>query len=216
MTFKNIPILFQKEEIKKFTKIIEDKIKDAKEEFYKYIITEKTIDIKYEIKKSENRYFCAGSLFYGGELIRKYNHIDELFLDLDSIKLDIISKNLNVREDNIDKYEYIIKCTLQNNYEKFENQYLLVKDTKELDTNFEIDLTGNFYFNCDYEVINPKVVKKVNNISELIEFCERNKIEIPKTAIKGNSIIAGGEDGLLINDKLEPVDWLENIQEEEL
>lgn len=216
MILENIPIIFSKKDKKRITKLIEDKIKNAKEEFYKYITTEKPVDIKYEIKKVPKGYYCEASLYYGKELVRKYDNIDELFLDLNSIEADIILKSINVVEpNNEDRYKYIIKCTLQNSKEKFENQYLLVKNPKELDTNFEIDLTGRFDFNCEYEVIDPIIVKEINNVRELLDFCKEQNIYIPEKLVREDSIVAGGEDGLLINDRLEPIDWLENIQEED-
>lgn len=216
MIFENVPILFEKEDKEKIIKLIEDKIENAKEEFYKYIVTEKNIDIKYEIKETQKGYYCEASLLYGQELVRKYNNIDELFLDLNTIEADILLKNINnvVQKEN-DSYKYIIKCTLSNSFKIFENQYLLVKDFKNLNTELEIDLTGGFYFNCDYEVIEPKLVKEIKNIKELLEFCKEQNIKVPDTAIKGDSIIVGGENGLLIDNNLEPIDWMENIQEED-
>lgn len=216
MTYENIPLLFSKEEKAKYIKLMEDKIKNAKEEFYKYISTEKPIDIKYKTKETPKGYYFETSLFYGQELIKKYDNVDELFLDLNSIEADIILKSINiVEQDNEDRYKYIIKCTLQNNRDKYENQYLLVKNPKELDTNFEIDLTGRFDFNCEYEVIDPIIVKEISSVKELLDFCKEQNIYIPETLIREDSIIAGGENGLLINDRLEPIDWLENIQEED-
>lgn len=95
MECRNIPILFSKEEIPQIQEIVETKIEEAKKELYQYIRTNEEIDIKYEIKEAIRGYYCTGQLYYGDEIVRNYDNIDELFLDLDSLELNILLKQMN-------------------------------------------------------------------------------------------------------------------------
>ena len=92
-----------------------------------------------------------------------------------------------------------------------------MNNPNDLQTDFEIDLKGDFYFNCSCEIINPKLVQTISTIDELKQFCQIHNIEIPNEAIRKNGIVAGGEDGLVINNKLELlgwVEWVERFEEE--
>lgn len=115
-----------------------------------------------------------------------------------------------------EKYSYIFECTLESSSKSYEHQFLLVKEPNDLRTNFEVDLTGGFEFNCEYNVINPKLVLIVNSKDELQEFCQKHNIDIPEYCIREDGLVASGPDGLLINNNLEAIDWLENIEEEEI
>lgn len=95
MEYRNIPILFSKEEIPQIQKNVKTKIEETKKELQLYIRTNKEIDIKYEIKEALNGYYCVGQLYYDNEMVRNYNNIDELFFDLDSLELNILLKQMN-------------------------------------------------------------------------------------------------------------------------
>lgn len=116
-----------------------------------------------------------------------------------------------------EKYKYIVKCSLKTSRDKFENQYLLVKNTNEFDTELEVDITGGFAFNCDFEVINPKIVKVLNSLEELQEFCKQKDIDIPKDRLSKQGLIVGGsvKTGFLIDKDLNAVGWIEDIEKEE-
>jgi len=112
-----------------------------------------------------------------------------------------------------DKYKYIFLCNLQGNGKEYENQFLLARELDTLNSNFEIDLTGGFYFNCDYKVQYPVLVKTISTMKELVDFCSERNIEIPEGVIRKNGFVAGGEQGLFINEDLEAVGWLEELGE---
>lgn len=109
-------------------------------------------------------------------------------------------------------YRYIFECTLESNNKRFEHQYLLVKEPNDLNTNLEIDLTGGFQFNCDFEIINPKLIRVIENLQDLFSFCYEHKIYIPNDSLIFGGFVAGGGNGLFINGDLKPVDWIENIR----
>lgn len=150
-------------------------------------------DAKAELKRTINF-----NSYFSGNIINQENGIEEF------------SYYLNKENE---RYSYIFECTLESSSKAYEHQFLLVKDPNDLETNFEIDLTGRFDFNCDYNVINPKLVQIVNSKNELQEFCEKHNINIPDECIRKDGLIANG---LLINDNLEAIDWLENLEEEEI
>lgn len=114
-----------------------------------------------------------------------------------------------------ERYSYIFECALESSSKTYEHQFLLVKDPNDLETNFEIKSTGGFDFNCEYKVINPKLIKIINSKEELEDFCKKHNIDIPKYYIRQDGILLGGLKGLLIDNNLETVDWLENLEEEE-
>ena len=157
-----------------------------------------------------------------------YKDLEEAKKDLNSIMsskdffagkiIDKQTKNEKYciyEEQKKEKYKYIIKCSLVSDREEFKDQYLLVKNPNELDTQFEIDLTGDFCFNCSFEVVNPKLVKIINSKDELLEFCNQLNIPVSRDYIREDGFLASGTDGLLINNNLEAVDWLENLEDGE-
>lgn len=95
MEYRNIPILFSKGQIPQIQEIVETQIQEIKKELPIYIRTNKEIDIKYKIKETIKGYYCEGQLYYGNEMIRNYNDIDELFVDLNSLELNILLKQMN-------------------------------------------------------------------------------------------------------------------------
>ena len=122
-------------------------------------------------------------------------------------------ENLREEESKNDRYKYIIQCELQSNDKTYKNQYLLVRNLDAFNSNFEIDLTGDFCFNCDYKVQYPVVVKTISKMKELLEFCTERNINIPKEVVRKNGFVVGGKDGLFINENLEAVGWVEELGE---
>lgn len=104
MEYRNIPILFTKEEITQIREIVKTKIKEAKKDFCHYVRANEEIDIKYEIKECIKGYYCTGQLYYDNKIVRNYDNIDELFSDLNSLELNILLKQMNDTKQE----EYII------------------------------------------------------------------------------------------------------------
>lgn len=150
-------------------------------------------DAKVELKRTINF-----NDYFSGNIINQQNGIEEF------------SYYLNKENE---RYSYIFECTLESNSKKYEHQFLLVKNPNDLETNLEIDLIGRFNFNCDYNVVNPKLVQIINSKDELQGFCEKHNINIPEGCIRKDGLIVNE---LLINDNLEAIDWLENLKEEEI
>lgn len=101
MEYRNIPILFSKDEIPQIEKIVETKVKEAKKEFSQYIKANEEINIKYEIKECVKGYYCTGQLYYGNDMVRNYDNIDELFFDLNSLELNILLKQMNNNKQEV-------------------------------------------------------------------------------------------------------------------
>lgn len=108
MLHTNIPIIFSKKEIPTIRKEVEKNIKYGLQELKQYINTKEKIDIKYDIQEVQKGYICTGDLYFGNNLIKHYDYIDELFLDLYHMELEILLENRNksqrddVIEDSID------------------------------------------------------------------------------------------------------------------
>ncbi len=192
-----------------------DKLKAEEEHTYKICI--------YESKKDYEK----GKQF---ECLDKFVDLEEAKKELKKmVKLNnCFAGNITAEETGIERfsyylepkserYTYIFQCTLSNSKDTYDNQFLLVKNPNELNTDFEIDLKGEFCFNCAFEVVKSKLIATINSMEDLREFCQNNDISIPKERIRENGFIAGGsiDEGLFINNNLEPIDWMENLEENE-
>lgn len=101
------------------------------------------------------------------------------------------------------QYYKIIKCDINDIYggsHIYEDQFLLLQTEK--DRGFDIDLTGDLFFNTDFETIKIKVEKEINTLAELYEFCEENGIKIPAKYKIADGLICGGEKDFIINNNL--------------
>lgn len=97
-------------------------------------------------------------------------------------------------------YKYIIQCDLDSDENKFMNQYLLVEDVNT-PSELDVDLIGDCCFNCNYKILNKKIVAKVYSLEDVKEFCRSNKIEIEKNLdIDGNLIIGASKDMIIAKD----------------
>lgn len=149
-------------------------------------------EAKDELEKAVNY-----NQFFSGKIINQDNGKEEY------------SFYLNTENE---RYEFVFECVLESDNKKYEHQYLLAKNPNDLNEESSIDLNGDFYFNCNYKIQNPRLIRKISDIHELLEFCNDYSIRLPKGCIKEDGFIAGGPNGLLINNQLNPVDWIENLQ----
>ena len=109
-------------------------------------------------------------------------------------------------------YDKIVKCDLEgsstNDY--YENCFLLTGDNVEDD--FEVDLTGEFFFNADFKSLNREVVSVVKNVSEVLDFCKEHDIRIPENCFGlGGSLKVGGERDYILNQELYVLGWEEGL-----
>lgn len=119
--------------------------------------------------------------------------------DIENYKEKMNEKFKEVKFEKQD-YKYIIKCDLDSNEATYIDQYLLVENATT-PSDLDIDLVGNCCFNCDYEILNPKLVAKIYSLEGVKKFCELNKIDILKNIDKeGNLIIGGSKDQIIAND----------------
>lgn len=119
--------------------------------------------------------------------------------DIDNYKQKM---NEKLKETNFKKqdYKYIIQCDLSSDETIYMNQYLLVESVN-VPSDYDVDLVGDCCFNCDFEILDPKIVAKVYSLEGVKKFCEINKIEINKNLDKeGNLIIGGSKDQIIAND----------------
>lgn len=119
--------------------------------------------------------------------------------DIDNYKQKM---NEKLKETNFKKqdYKYIIQCDLSSDETIYMNQYLLVESVN-VPSDYDVDLVGDCCFNCDFEILDPKIVAKVYSLKGVKKFCEINKIEINKNLDKeGNLIIGGSKDQIIAND----------------
>ena len=88
--YNNIPLLIAKKEIPKIEKQLKEQINDTIEEFNYFINTKEPIKIKYNIKEHQKGFSVQGQLYFGNKLIKKYEHIDLLFLDINNMILNVV------------------------------------------------------------------------------------------------------------------------------
>lgn len=106
-----------------------------------------------------------------------------------------------------EKYKIILHCTLDNGILTFEDSYVLIRNMNELDSELNIDIKGNFYYNTDFEIQDIKGIIHINNLDNLYKYCKYKDIQIDKKIITERGILVGAErDCILGNDlTLEPI-----------
>lgn len=119
--------------------------------------------------------------------------------EIETIK-EAMKEKLKERNFKRQDYKYIIQCDLSSTNSIYTNQYLLVEDVN-LPSDLDVDLIGNCCFNCDYEILAPKMVAKIYSLEEVKSFCKQNRIDIKNNIDKeGNLIIGGAKDQIIAND----------------
>lgn len=115
--------------------------------------------------------------------------------------------NEKLKERNFDKqdYKYIIKCDLSSDEAIYMNQYLLVQNVN-VPSDYDVDLVGDCCFNCDFEILDPKIVAKVYSLEDVKKFCEINKIEIEKNIDKEGNLIIGASKTQIISSDMNRYD----------
>ena len=109
------------------------------------------------------------------------------------------------------KYNKIVNGTLadlKTGKEIYNNQFILMQDNKNF-TDFDVDLTGDLFFNTDFEITEIISETYINSLDELYHYCTANKVTIPKHYITKNGLICGGEKDYIINNDLVGT-WLNN------
>lgn len=91
----NIPIVFAKKDIPKIKEYLDKEIEKSLKEFKLYFNTKKEVNIKYEFQEVLRGYICVGDLYFGEEKVRHYDQIDEVFMDLNHMEMNIYLKNIN-------------------------------------------------------------------------------------------------------------------------
>jgi len=203
-------------------------IKDNYNNLEEYISIAKKKEEDEKIKKSDYmmldrlrtdcEYFLGngngflGSLYYKDidkhieEMKKLYKSFSEQekpeWISLEDIYNYKQKMNEKLKETNFKKqdYKYIIQCDLSSDETIYMNQYLLVENVN-VPSDYDVDLVGDCCFNCDFEILDPKIVAKVYSLEGVKKFCEINKIEINKNLDKeGNLIIGGSKDQIIAND----------------
>lgn len=125
-----------------------------------------------------------------------------------------IKKEIKERQFNFQDYKYLIECTLSNSIDTYKNQYLLVNDYKNQSEN-DIDLKGNCCFNCDFKIVEPKLIKEIHSLDEVIEFCKTKKIDLEDNLDNNGNLIVGAEKNELICKDLNKYDREIDLESEE-
>lgn len=154
-----------------------------------------------------------------------YNTVDFKVILFDesgkSQKIERIFENKQVQyEDSSENtkfqmqdYKYIIKCDLDEGNTIYQDQYLLVEDFTT-PSDLDIDLVGDCCFNCDFEVLDSKLVAKVQSLDDVKKFCELNKIDITKNLDKEGNLIVGASKDMIIASDLNRYDREQEIKKE--
>ena len=97
-------------------------------------------------------------------------------------------------------------------FDYYENCYLLTGDDVEPDGELEVELTGELFFNTEFRGLNREVVATVNNIDELIEFCNKHDISIPDACCSREGYLyVGGDREYVIDAELGALGWKDEL-----
>ncbi len=92
--YNNIPLLIEKKEIETIKKQLDEQIPTIIKEFNMYYKTKEEIKIEYNFVENLKGFNCEGSLYFGNKLIKKYDDIDLLFLDINEMILTLLYKEI--------------------------------------------------------------------------------------------------------------------------
>ncbi len=102
------------------------------------------------------------------------------------------------------QYNKIVNGTLtdlKTGKEVYKNQFILTQDNKNF-TDFDVDLTGDLFFNTDFEITETISETYINSLDEFYQYCINNNITIPQQYITENGLICGGEKDYIIDNNL--------------
>lgn len=123
--------------------------------------------------------------------------------DFDSLDKDEIDEVINeLKNQKLKDYKYILRCDLVSEIpgDSYKNQYLLVEDLFNR-SEFDIDLKGNCCFNWSYNAEFPELMREVNSLEEVKEFCKTYDIDISNNLTKDGCLIIGANrDQIIAND----------------
>lgn len=111
------------------------------------------------------------------------------------------------------RYSRIDKCTLVHKDNRYDNCYLITGDG--VDHDFEVDITGDLWFNCEFEVENRQTILVIDNLNDLIAFIKSIGQEkaLKTRYITGYNInthlLVGGESDCRVNKDL-TFDWIKD------
>ena len=88
--YNNIPLLIEKKEIETIKQQLNEQIPMIIKEFNTYYQTNEEIKIEYDFVENLKGFNCEGCLYLGNKLIKKYDDIDLLFLDINNMILNIL------------------------------------------------------------------------------------------------------------------------------
>lgn len=108
------------------------------------------------------------------------------------------------------KYNEIVKCNFRdfkNNKIIYKNCYLLTY--KGCEPELEIDLISDLWFNTEFKATDKKLVKRVNNVEELLDFIEKEIASVYKNCdymkdyilkrYEDNELACGGAEDYILN-----------------
>ena len=108
------------------------------------------------------------------------------------------------------QYHRIDKVTLINGKTVYANQYLLTGSfadgTSLEDGDFEIDLTGDCDFNCEFHVSKRETVREVKSIQDILDFTKEHGIDLDCEC--ESKLFVGGNNDCIIHENLE-FEWME-------
>lgn len=109
-------------------------------------------------------------------------------------------------------YNTIIRCTMiskNNENEKYPDSYLLIKDIDEPASDMDIDLKGDLCFNTEFSLNEVELIKKIESLQELYDFCNEKNIKLDKSLIHEKGLLVGGGRDYFIFNNLIPYGWLD-------
>ncbi len=96
----------------------------------------------------------------------------------------------------IGQYTAIDLVTLRDNRYTYQESYLLTAD--EIDKSFEVDLTGDYFFN-ELKIVNRKTVETVKTLDDVRQFVNQYGLAFPEYE-NGGILVGGSRDMLILPD----------------
>ncbi len=131
---------------------------------------------------------------------------DEAFAFLENYfknrEVEVSEINPIQEEKSSNKYNKIIKCTLENNIQTYPDSYVLLDNNNDIDSELNIDLKG-LAFNTDFKIKDIEELHTIKNLNELYDFCKNHNIGIDKENITDLGLLVGANKEYLISNDLQ-------------
>lgn len=162
----------------------------------------------------------AESLLDAEQMVSADWHKGEYILDADDfVEMEVAAEEVVpevTNERNMPKYNIIVRCNLEADGEtSYRDSFLLTGADISADGGLEVDLTGAFCFNTEFRSRDREIVAVVNNVDDVVAFCNTHNISVPSHCLADKErLFVGACRDYVLDYNLGVLGWEDDLQED--